>query len=180
LIDPDVALHYIKFFKDKVESWIPKKFKRSDEDDEEEDYAISDDEEKAKIMKKVSVNEVIKSIAMLFDCFIVHDFLSKQKLQDASKDVKFMINDVKTLLVKKISVGNKSIQQVILEGFYKLIIMDKLQKPVDILARIMVLLVETKPNKEKQHKKIRKSIKDFIVQYAKISKSACNNLFRAL
>ena len=178
VIDENVALNYLKFFKDIIEGWTPKRSKRSHEDDEREDYEISDDEDnKNKI--KISINEVVKSIAVLFDWFIVHEFLSKEKLHNASKDTKFLINDIKTLLVKKISIDNKIIQQLVLEGFFKLLIMEKLQKPIDILARILILREEAKPYMEKQSKKIRKWIDDFIVQYAKISKSTSLNLFKA-
>ena len=177
-LDENIALNYLKYFKDIIDGWNPKNLKRSHEDDDRDNYEISDDDT-SKDKKKITVNEVIKSIAVLFDWFIVHEFLSKEKLHNASKDIKFLINDIKTLLVKRISIDNKLIQQLVLEGFFKLLIMEKLQKPIDILSRILILREESKPYLEKQSKKIRKSIDDFIVQYAKISKSTAMNLFKS-
>ena len=57
--------------------------------------------------------------------------------------------------------------------------MQKVQKPIEILVRILVLKEERKPFMEKQSKQIRKSIDYFVVQYVKILKTTLMNFFTA-
>ena len=172
LNNEEIAKLNLKKFKDTIEDYIPQTTKNPNSENFEIDS--ENNEERVK-----NLNEVIKSIAVIFDCFVIYEFLSKEKSQKCDKEMKFLINDIKGLMMKKMAEDCKIVQQVVLEGFFKILIMQKVQKPVEILARMLVLREERRMYNEKLSKKIRKSIDDFVVQYAKISKMTAMNLFTA-
>ncbi|CAI2359307.1 unnamed protein product [Moneuplotes crassus] len=178
LASQEVALEYMKYFKEKIEKFVPRK-----NDDKIPDFnsVEFDFDEKAvqERVKTIIPGEASRYLKIITDSIITHSLLSKSTLQTSSQDTKFLINDTKTLLLKNLTNTSKPVQNTTFVCHTALLMTNSFPNPSSLLTRILLLREELKPHLERQSKGLRKIIDLFLTTYSKISISNLTTLYKS-
>jgi len=133
-------------------------------------------------------------LRVIFDALRVHSYMKLQKLPNTSEDQpdvqeKFNAKKLRLrqLLMKQFRDADFNVRLVSIEGFCRMLMSQSCDKPIDYIARLMLLCFEKIDESLRKldvqemdlHKKIRQTIEEFLGNYVRLSKGRCTEVTAA-
>jgi hypothetical protein len=149
------------------------------------------DNERSESHKSKSVGIILKTI---FDALRVHSYMKLQRLPNVPEDqsdLQEKFNQKKLrlrqLLMRQFRDFDFNVRLISTEGFCRMLMSQSCDKPIDFIARLMLLCfekVDTGPRQLTEqdldiHKKIKLTIEEFMGNYVRLSKGRCTEITAA-